>query len=191
MIRYAFDAMPTVEGSDAFTHLVATFSTKPMRYPSVPPPRGVVVEAEGDTLTIRCAEPGTIFVHCGVYDPFVDYLRLLKIRSDHLVVAAVYLDEDARKRLRGVVHVPEIAWVAGGPEVHIRDYEDYPHKDKPHRILMPEGGGAACLIWGCARISASPADFRAVFPRGMPMILSPPETHPKSMFRIRPAKPPG
>lgn len=181
VIRFACEPTTRVNDGDAFTHITARFPKGQLLYPEVPPPRGIIVEAVDDTtLSIRCAEVGTVYVVCGDWwSPFGSYLRNLSRPGVQVLVAQIYFDNperiawvdlspDAR-----VKYVPEIALAMGGPEVHVQEYENYPHKNKPHRLVVPAGCNVVCNVNNNRRWSCTSTFFHTLYPRGMPMHVLP------------------
>lgn len=193
VIVFACEPVPGVGGSDAFTHMIVRFPKGQMWYPEVPPPQGIIVEAVDDTtLSVRCAKPGTVYVTCGDFSPFGNYLRSLESRPGvQPLVAGIYFDTRERKAWsepdeKRVRHVPDIALAMGGPEVHVQEYGDYPHKDKPHRLLVPAGCNVVCTINGVGRWSCASTEFHTLYPRGMPIVIPPHRNLPAHTWVVTP-----
>jgi len=160
--------------------MIARFPRGQILYADVPPPRGLIVEAVDDTtLSIRCAEVGTVYVTRGDWSPFGSYLRDLFRPGVNGLVAQIYFDTPETTAWRNlspdarVQHVPEIALAMGGPEVHVQEYENYPHKNKPHRLVVPAGCNVVCTINNQARWLCTSTNFHTLYPRGMPMTVLP------------------
>jgi len=151
---------------DGFTHLVAYFPPGDVFFPNTPPPRGVVVKAEVDRLTIRCPEWGTAYFWLSETTPFNTYLRQLPFRADRFMVAAVFVGEPMRATATGVTFLPELALWMGAPQVSINKYRDYARKDEPHRIVIPEAAVPGPGFRGFNGWDMD--DFRELFPKGMP-----------------------
>lgn len=167
--NWAAEPVPFVQSADAFTHLVAWFPFGQVFYPPCPPPRGVVVKADGDKLTIKCAEWGSLYFHFLGNTPFDTYLHQLSFRATRVVVAGIYFEDQIRTKIQGVAWHPGIAWAAGAPSVDVRLYPEYPHKKKPHRIFFPDGVEVNFTIHGSSRVACSTDDLREVYPRGLPV----------------------
>lgn len=154
---------------NAFTHLVAYFEPGRVFYPEVPPPQGVVVRADVDRLTIRCSEWGTAYFWRNDPWAFAEYLRQLPSRASKFLVAAVHVDEKPGRPVTGVIYFSELALWLGAPQTPIETYDDYPRKDKPHRVLVPDNLSkdytipGRLLQWEC-----DVDDVRELFPKGVP-----------------------
>lgn len=154
---------------DAFTHIVAYFESKSVLYPDTPPPRGVVIRVDVDRVTIRCPEWGTAYFWNDDTGPFVEYLRQLPVQASKFLVAAVHAGDAAPFfSTPGVHYFPELALWLGAPQVPIDMYDSYPHKTKPHRILIPEGFSKELTLPGRVSWECDVDDMCELFPNGIP-----------------------